>query len=389
MFQLTPGVVQNNNKQKKGKTMKVKIRGLVFAGFAAAVFAQSAMAVDTDDKTVTSKTYVDAKFQAQAKRVEIGNGTGQYASVSAIPETVKTNEYYPSMKVLSDTVLDGNFQRKLTESEKGPHVGIMINNGTEQAPDWQSEWQEIGGSTYVSVGSNTGGTAISVGLNDGKIANTATVIAGNDGQGPATGDEDDLTTAQAVYDFVVGDTTGGFQPKTHVDSTNGEVNNSLKFGMGEGKWGVVRAYGQTSPNQTANSYLQIVSESERDTYSIGIDPSKVASHGASGGSGNNVYSNQILSGSASLATANAVYEYAVKQQWDAQNDVGKHLVIDSNGVVALSTEVNPDIPVPTDSRCVGENSTHVCALVAYYDANAGGTGVGGVKYEWTVMAPTE
>ena len=364
--------------------MKVKIRGLVFAGFAAAVFAQSAMAVDTDDKTVTSKTYVDAKFQAQAKRVEIGNGTGQYASVSAIPETVKTNEYYPSMKVLSDTVLDGNFQRKLTENERGPHVGIMINNGTEQAPDWQSEWQEIGGSTYVSVGSNTGGTAISVGLNDGKIANAAAVIAGS-GQGPASTDEDDLTTAKAVYDFVSAYAGDTYQPKVDSDGLKVGVRTGDATNGYNSTWYTIKAGHRNldANNQPSEVVTPRYVEFSQLNGSVSVDlyDNQIIK---SDGANNGVIDSNV--GNA-LATGIAVYNYAVPKQWSSQ-DEGKHLVIDSTGAVVLSTNTNPDIPVPTDSRCAQAGGTHVCALVAYWDATLNDN-AGGVKYEWTVMAPTE
>ena len=44
--------------------MKMNIKGLVFVGFAAAVFSSAANAAN--DKTVTSKTYVDAKISDAA-----------------------------------------------------------------------------------------------------------------------------------------------------------------------------------------------------------------------------------------------------------------------------------------------------------------------------------
>ena len=365
--------------------MKVKIRGLVFAGFAAAVFAQSAMAVDTDDKTVTSKTYVDAKFQAQAKRVEIGNGTGQYASVSAIPETVKTNEYYPSMKVLSDTVLDGNFQRKLTADEKGPHIGIIVDRGTNGEHDYQSEWQEIGGSTYVSVGSNTGGTAISVGLNDGKIANAAAVIAGSNGQGPASTDEDDLTTAKAVYDFVSAYAGDTYQPKVDSDGLKVGVRTGDATNGYNSTWYTIKAGHRNldANNQPSEVVTPRYVEFSQLNGSVSVDlyDNQIIK---SDGANNGVIDSNV--GNA-LATGIAVYNSAAQKDWGIAN-AGKHLVVGSDGLVALSTNTNPDIPVPTDSRCAQTGGTHVCALVAYWDGTLNNN-AGGVRYEWTVMAPTE
>ena len=69
--------------------MKVKIKGLVFVGFAAAILSANAMADDTN--TVTSKSYVDNKFQ-----VLDGIQT-------AITDSNKSSEtLYPSMKALTD-----------------------------------------------------------------------------------------------------------------------------------------------------------------------------------------------------------------------------------------------------------------------------------------------
>ena len=66
--------------------MKVKVKGLVFVGFAAMIFAANAMAADN---TVTSKSYVDNKFQTieniQTEFTEANkNSTTQYPSMSAV-----------------------------------------------------------------------------------------------------------------------------------------------------------------------------------------------------------------------------------------------------------------------------------------------------------------
>ena len=67
--------------------MKVKVKGLVFVGFAAMIFAANAMA--DPDNTVTSKAYVDNKFQTLSNLsttldVEAGTEDTTYPSVSAV-----------------------------------------------------------------------------------------------------------------------------------------------------------------------------------------------------------------------------------------------------------------------------------------------------------------
>ena len=68
--------------------MKVKVKGLVFVGFAAAILSANAALADPDN-TVTSKAYVDNKFQTinniQTEFTEDNkNSTTQYPSMSAV-----------------------------------------------------------------------------------------------------------------------------------------------------------------------------------------------------------------------------------------------------------------------------------------------------------------
>ncbi len=66
--------------------MKVKIKGLVFVGFAAMIFAANAMAAS--DNTVTSKTYVDTHFQQKSGAASIGNSEGSWTPLDqTIPAT--------------------------------------------------------------------------------------------------------------------------------------------------------------------------------------------------------------------------------------------------------------------------------------------------------------
>lgn len=62
--------------------MKMNIKGLVFVGFAAAVFASAANAAN--DKTVTSKTYVDTKYVGDATTITVTEGTGANAGKKVI-----------------------------------------------------------------------------------------------------------------------------------------------------------------------------------------------------------------------------------------------------------------------------------------------------------------
>ena len=334
--------MQNNNKRKKGKEMKIKIRGLVFVGFAAAVFASSARADDpaptphipagqTAKTTVTSKNYVDAKFQAKEKRVEIGNGTGQYASVSEIPSSVKTNDYYPSMKVLADSMAGGDFQRKLNSSDpKDPQVGLMVGN--------ESDWKPLRSTEHISVttvlGSNNSPTEIDVAIPDGKIASTAATIGGTNNAGPEQADERDLTTAKAVYDYVNGggNNGDGFHRKITESEAQAlaNINSSTDAGVGieigyrsytAGTGGAAATYGtsewapfvaKANSNTGTNdhlSYLEINQETEnaKPKFTIGIKGGALAENASAiSAAGANDAS---YTATDKLTTAKAVYEF--------------------------------------------------------------------------------
>lgn len=362
--------------------MKIKIRGLVFVGFAAAVFAQSAMAeITADDKTVTSKTYVDSKVEATV--------SGETTINSESPD------------------------------DKAPSSLNVYKFVTDQMDDLAEVAAIQGDGTYLNVTTETVGTGDNahevkqVNVITNNLASTAALI-GTAGTSAQAADQGKLTTAKAVYDFVTGgdDPDGGFHPKLTSTQASilagwgngGQSEEGTAIAVGyraydgddpdavepsEWKTFGARANGSGTNDDYHLSYLTVQpgTYQERDKYFIDIKATALAKDVmaiSAGGTATGAAASQTAD---KLATAKAVYDYAVQKQWQT-TDEGKHLVIGSDGKVTLSTNTNPDIPAPTDTRCTQAGGNHVCALVAYYDANAGGTGVGGVKYEWTVMAPT-
>ena len=524
MFQLTPGLVQSNNKRKKGKTMKVKIRGLVFAGFAAAVFAQSASAEITDsDKTVTSKTYVDSKIEGTVNNattidsespddkapsslnvykfvsnqiVSSGGGvdgnpnyhtdkigyldstwaqanntglTSPYmvtkADLAAHPtwqeHVVKWEIIVPDARVAktATNIITGGTSNQTGVQENLTTAKAVYdfvtngdpndpnNNGFQPAVDssatdsdsFRAGWYNNGAATWATVkvrGNGTEaqdpslgylvmdqqvtpngdtGSVYTISLKNDSIAGLASDISAvGDNGGTAHLIADKLTTAKAVYDFVteqVNEAAGDFQPKlTSAQASaiagwgnNGTANNGTAIAVGyrgtgstdDSGWKVfgARADGLGEEGDYHLSYLEVQpaqgtgQNAERDKYWVDIKSDAVVTSGSTLATSGAATGDGAYLSNGKLTTAKAVYEYAVKQQWET-TDNGKHLVIGSDGKVTVSTNANPDIPVPTDSRCTQAGGTHVCALVAYYDADANGTGNGGIKYEWTVMAPT-
>ena len=116
--------------------MKVKVRGLVFVGFAAAVFAQSAFATITpntaEKKIVTSKYYVDSTFQEEEDKVKL---TGTQTIDDITSEQWASNDLYPSMNVLKgvkdtldavDVVDDGAGYVDVSVPETGDNAGKYV-----------------------------------------------------------------------------------------------------------------------------------------------------------------------------------------------------------------------------------------------------------------------
>ena len=110
--------------------MKVKVKGLVFVGFAAMIFAANAMAADN---TVTSKEYVDTKFQTKANIQESftdqnRTSTTLYPSMAAVnAELTATGNSIGDGQI--DIQLNGTSKGTFTVNQAGP---TTVNvNGVE------------------------------------------------------------------------------------------------------------------------------------------------------------------------------------------------------------------------------------------------------------------
>ena len=395
--------------------MKIKIRGLVFVGFAAAVFAQSALAeITADDKTVTSKTYVDSKVEAT-----VNNATTITAGSpdDKAPSSLNVYKFVEGRIVSSGGGVDGN------ETYHTKKIGYLNSTWAQANTNLSSPYMvtEADILAHASDADPWGDhvTKWEIIVPDARVAESASDISDAGDSNASVTVQTNLTTAKAVYDFVTNgdpddpENPEGFQRKI----TEGEANalhnfnyNSATNSYGTAGRGVMIGYrgnnegdpstwyilgarenGDGTNNDNHLSYLRIDEEIEdesqaRPKFLVDIKDSALAKN-ATAISAAGVGGAALIT-TDKLTTAQAVYDYAVQKQWQT-TDEGKHLVIGSDGKVTLSADAGglpPESTMP--EACSTANGNYVCALVAYYDANAGGTGVGGVKYEWTVMAPT-
>lgn len=283
--------------------MKVRVKGLVFVGFAAAIFAQSAMADNNADaKTVTSKLYVDQK-------VETTTGTGT------------TNDPYVSTITANNANAD----------TKAP----SIRNVYEFVTKTVGSVDVVSGDDYVDVdvpesGANAGKFVVSI-ENDMLTSTAAGIRAATSGTGAANQDALDLPTVGAVKAYaedkenkataiVTGTGTGHNYDSDVAYPTTKAVydyaqqkvlDNSNLYVGSKGAWGQLSS--ATSNGATSNDYVTI-KETGTDTgvYKVNIAADSIASDSAAittGGTINTGTEAQQNAAKGKLATAKAVYDF--------------------------------------------------------------------------------
>ena len=283
--------------------MKVKIRGLVFVGFAAAVFAQSAMADNTTDaKTVTSKLYVDTTFQTKENIVtttEAGANNFDWTSETTYPSVALLNQVksqVTGINVNGDetyiTVADGtgNDAGKFTVS---PKLTPATANGDITGTLTDTSGDTIG-TKHKLVTAGAVKSLIDTGLSDAtnaeddttmptslavvsyaeKKANKVTAIVTDSTNANYNITSDTAyPTTKAVYDFVT--TQGGaFQPKVTDTGDNLKVG---YLGSGTGAtptWKTIK--GASSGTGSTTDYVTINQDGTSGVYEVNLDGAQLA-----------------------------------------------------------------------------------------------------------------
>lgn len=202
--------------------MKFKVRGLVFVGFAAAILSANAMAADN---TVTSKDYVDTKFQTK-----VGGGANADKLVQAT-DTAGTVSY----------VEIGNAGTDIDEGVTKVVTGNAVNAALEeyvaaQAQANQSDWAvtDIDSPAYIKnkpIVDTTFNTASDNAATSAAIADYVTSQLNGDGT-PGSGYQNESTA-----DYQLGGANGewkslgqGFATSTsQVELTMGQGDNINKL----------------------------------------------------------------------------------------------------------------------------------------------------------------
>ena len=204
--------------------MKIKVKGLVFVGFAAAVFAQSALAADGDNKIVTSKQYVDNTFQTLANITTTSEITDNGSNTEAVAAHWNSEAEYPSMAVLKsvkDTVTG------MTFSGDQKYIDVATSNGaTSVTLDTNNLASDAAAITSTASGDSTTPAAqdklvkvsavnayaeAKANKLDGDTTNNNTIASHSN-------DSTAYPSAKAVYDFVTG-VVGDYQRELTSEET--------------------------------------------------------------------------------------------------------------------------------------------------------------------------
>ncbi len=307
--------------------MKVRVKGLVFVGFAAAIFAQSAMADNNADaKTVTSKLYVDQKVETTT-----GDGSTQNPYVSTITaNNANADTKAPSIRNVYEFVMDKVGDVDVIGDNTYTKAGVVASGDDEgkfkvelqQTPMLSGD--DLNGTLTNDSGSGsnvTPGTkkalvtaqAVQDLLLKETTAGTTTITQSyaenNNGQG-----EKHVPTVRNVYDFVTTYAGNTYQPKAPTtDGTSLYLGHNTVDGTSNiADWKQLEAAVSNASNanpQATTDYVSIRADNS-GVYQVNIPQAQIANYGATT-TGAGAHSNEMIAGNATrLTTVGAVMEYA-------------------------------------------------------------------------------
>ena len=224
--------------------MKVKVKGLVFVGFAAMIFAANAMAEPAaagNQNTVTSKAYTEATYQHKSSGASIGNTGGTWTAVdTAVTEGATSVPTTAAVKTYVDNQVQtagGNYQTKSTAADENK---VANGNGgwkalgttlDTTAQGYDANNAVTAGTIAAALAENAANTTYTAGTNvqisaDNEISATdttytagsnITIDANNNNAiaattGAVANDATTLVTGDAVYDYVQSQTGGTIIP---------------------------------------------------------------------------------------------------------------------------------------------------------------------------------
>ena len=195
--------------------MKVKIKGLVFVGFAAAILSANAMAAN-EAQTVTSKAFTEATYQKKSTAASIGNSEGTWTNLTQSVTSSSDHTTAPTAKAVYDAI-----DTAVQAIEDGA-VYQEKSTVAQQVSDGAGGWQALTKDTTVTENSanpvTSGAVYSAINALDNEYQEKSTVAQQvSDGAGgwqaltkdtTVTENSANPVTSGAVYDAIQ-DATGG------------------------------------------------------------------------------------------------------------------------------------------------------------------------------------
>lgn len=245
--------------------MKLKVKGLVFVGFAAAVFAQSALAVDADKKVVTSKQYVDTKFQTKANMVT--------DNLETDAETWNDSSVYPSMMVLGQVARTATGDDYINADIQSGELIIGLNDTKFAASS-----DDITASGVTASYLVTSAGVADYAQNKSKMltyntADSAETISSATLATQNNTSNETYPTTKNVYEFVTGAISGaGGTYQQTVSSGNGYDSSKLYVGH-NGSWNALET---TVSSSTHGSTDYVTIAENGGVYEVNIPTAQIA-----------------------------------------------------------------------------------------------------------------
>lgn len=337
--------------------MKVKIKGLVFVGFAAAVFASSAMAAG--ENIVTSKHYVDNKFQtlenittASEAQVE-----GAWNSDATYPSMAAVQSKFNDINVTVASSSNATDYLDVNESPDGTFTLNLDNAPATAATDLTGAVNGETGLLTAPTGDNlkklvTAG-AVNALIEAETVANTHTITG-------AAAENGTVPTTKNVYDFVTSaiSTAGQDYQRKLGPSESGLYVGAYNADNDE-TW---QALETVSSNSQANTDYVTIKADTNGVYQINLDAAQVGTAGT-----------DVTASSTKLATGKAVYEY-----------VQSNITTTSEGTIADNT--TDDVNVPTIANVYNFVTNY--ASGAYQVKNTENDIMVGYGNDWRKVVPS-
>lgn len=303
--------------------MKVKIKGLVFVGFAAAILSANAMA-EGEQNIVTSLAYTDATYQKQADKLTGGSGStigANSSDTTKFTTAAAVVEYVGAQAGASDftgaDASNAGTRGLVPAPAAGDQGKFLKGDGT-----WANE------TTYNDVTAATSSAAGTHGLVPAPASDNynTTQFLKNNGQwttpdSTPTDNSDNLITSDAVYEAVNTLTTG----KQPLVSQNQNDEHKVYVGLGGATWDELKSTTYVKVENAVDP-----NDATKRVTSVSLDGNSMLTDDTTGNFANVGGTGATAADNSKIPTAAAVKAYVDAQSGSAASGILENSALSAN-----------------------------------------------------------